>query len=65
MDPQVTQEQQLASTLRVHVAKPGGDNGEDDRSAPRKLNHGSAAHGEYDSVEKNPDDRRAYSNVTE
>ena len=65
MDSQVTQEQQLASTLRVYVAKPRGGNGEDDRCAPGKLNHRTAAHGEYDSVQENPDDSRAHSNVTQ
>ena len=65
MDSQVTQEQQLASTLRVHVAKPGGDNCEDDRRAPGELNHSTAAHGEYDSVQEHPDDGGAESRVTQ
>jgi hypothetical protein len=65
MDSQVTQEQELASPLRVYVAKPGGYNGEDDRSAPGQQDYDAAAHGEYDSMQENPDDRRAYGNVTQ
>ena len=65
MDSQVTEEQQLASALRVYIAKPAGGKGEDDRSSPGQKNHGTAAHGEDDSVEQNPDDRRTHGNVTQ